>query len=428
MYMGEIMEYIKRIVDKEITDKLSIMGAIQIKGPKWCGKTTSAKRVAKSILEMQNPDLQDDYNELANTKPSLLLEGDKPRLIDEWQIAPKLWNAVRYSVDNIGLPNLYILTGSSTPTEDDTMHSGVGRFAFVTMKPMTLYESGDSNGKVSLSDILIGKRDIDGIKSELTYEKIAYLICRGGWPNALKLPEDRALEIAKNYVDVLCNSDISRVDGVRRDSNLAKAILKSYARQVSTIDSNQSLYEDVKSNYADVSERTIMDYMNTLKKLYIIEEIEAWNPNIRSKTAIRTSPKKSMIDPSLAVAVLGCSPKDIMLDIRTYGLLFENLVNRDLSVYVNSIGGTLKHYRDRYDLECDNVIHFDNGKYALIETKLGATRIKEAEEHLLTLEKLIIDNEPKIGKPEFMMIITGTDMAYTTENGILVVPIGCLKN
>ena len=422
------MEYINRIVDKEIEDKLSIMGAVVIKGPKWCGKTTSAKRIAKSVLEMQNPDLQDNYIELANTKPSLLLVGDKPRLIDEWQLAPKLWNAVRYSVDNIGEPNQYILTGSSTPIEDDSMHSGVGRFAFVTMKPMTLYESGESNGKISLSDILNGKRDIDGITSELTYERIAYVLCRGGWPNALKLPEDKNLEIAKSYLDVLCNSDISKVDGVKRDPSLARTILKSYARQISTIDSNQSLYDDVKANYSDISDKTIADYMNTLKKLYIIEEIEAWNPNIRSKTAIRTSPKKSMIDPSLAVAALSSSPEEIMLDIRTFGLLFENLVNRDLSVYVNSLGGNLKHYRDRYDLECDNVIQFNNGKYALVETKLGGTRIKEAEEHLLTLKKLIIENEPKIGEPEFLMIITGTDMAYTTENDVLVVPIGCLKD
>lgn len=422
------MEYIKRIIDEEIREKLSYTGAILIKGPKWCGKTTSAKQYAKSILEMQNPDLQDNYIELANTRPSLLLEGDKPRLIDEWQLAPKLWNAVRYAVDNVGEPNQYILTGSATPKEDNSMHSGVGRFAFVTMKPMTLYESSDSNGKISLSDLLVGKRDIDGIKTDLTYEKLAYVLCRGGWPNALKLPEKQALMIAKNYIDVLCDSDISRIDGIKRDPRLARAILKAYARQVSTINSNQSLFEDIKANYSDVSDKTIMDYLNVFKRLYIIEEIEAWSPNIRSKTAIRTSPKKSMIDPSLAVAALGCSEKDIMMDIRTYGLLFENLVNRDLGVYVNSLGGTIKHYRDRYDLECDNIIHFQDGRYALIETKLGGTRIKEAEEHLLTLRKLILDNETKIGEPEFMMIITGTDMAYTTENGILVVPIGCLKN
>ncbi len=422
------MKYINRIVDKEIKEKLSIMGAIYIKGPKWCGKTTSAKQIAKSILEMQNPDLQENYIQLANTKPSLLLEGEKPRLIDEWQLAPKLWNAVRYSVDNIGLPNQYILTGSATPTEDDTLHSGVGRFAFITMKTMTLFESGDSNGKISLKEILKGNKNIDGITTDLTYEKIAYVLCRGGWPNSINLEKEQALEIPKNYIDVLCSSDISKIDGVKRNPALARAILKSYARQISTIDSNQSLFEDVKANYTDISERTIIDYLDVLKKLYIIEEIEAWNPNIRSKTAIRTSPKKSMIDPSLAVAVLGCSPKEIMLDINTFGLLFENLVNRDLSVYVSSIGGTLKHYRDRYNLECDNVIHFNDGKYALIETKLGTTRIKEAEEHLLTLKKLILENEPKIGEPEFLMVITGTDMAYTTENGVMIVPIGCLKD
>lgn len=422
------MKYIKRIIDKEIEEKLSVMGAVLIKGPKWCGKTTSAKQIAKSVLEMQNPDLQENYIELANTKPSLLLEGDKPRLIDEWQLAPKLWNAVRYSVDKLALPGQYILTGSATPNEDDSLHSGVGRFAFVTMKPMTLYESSDSNGKISLSEILNGNRDIDGVKTDLDYEKIAYVLCRGGWPNSLKLDEKRALQVSKNYLDVLCSSDISRVDGVSRNPKLARAILKAYARQVSTIDSTKSLIDDVVSNHIDVSERTITDYLNVLRKLYIIEEIQAWNPNIRSKTAIRTSPKKSMIDPSLAVAALGVSPKELMLDIRTFGLLFENLVNRDLSVYVNSIGGSLKHYRDRYALECDNVLHFNDGRYALVETKLGGTRVDEAEKHLLELKTLIEDKNPKIGKPKFLMVITGTDMAYTTSNGVLVVPIGCLKN
>lgn len=422
------MDYIKRIVDEELENKLKITGAVLIKGPKWCGKTTSAKQIAKSVLEMQNPDLQENYLELASTRPSLLLEGEKPRLIDEWQLAPKLWNAVRYSVDNIGLPNQYILTGSATPVEDDSLHSGVGRFSILKMKPLTLYESGDSNGNISLRDILDGKRNIDGIKTDLNYEKIAHVLCRGGWPNSLKLDENLSLEVAKNYIDVLVNSDISRVDGVTRNPNLARIILKSYARQISTIDSDKALFDDVKANYSDVSDKTIIDYIDTLKKLYIIEEIEAWSPNIRSKTAIRTSPKKSMIDPSLAVAVLGCSPKELMMDIKTYGLLFENLVNRDLSVYVNSIGGILKHYRDRYDLECDNVICFDNGKYALVETKLGGNKIKEAEEHLNTLKKLIMKNEPKLKEPEFMMIITGTDMAYTTDSGVLVVPIGCLKN
>jgi predicted AAA+ superfamily ATPase len=422
------MRYIERVIDKEIQEKLSISGAIVIKGPKWCGKTTSAKQIAKSVLEMQNPDLHENYLELASTKPSLLLEGEKPRLIDEWQLAPKLWNAVRHSVDNTAEPSQYILTGSATPKEDDTLHSGTGRFAFITMKPMTLYESGESNGAVSLSDLLAGKTDIDGKKTDLTYEKIAHALCRGGWPNAIKLSNKSALKIPVNYLELLCESDISKIDGVRRNPTLARAILKSYARHVSTINTDKSLYEDIRANYSEVAERTIFDYIGTLKRLYVIEEIDAWNPNIRSKTSIRSAPKKSMVDPSLAVAALGCTPHELMLDAKTFGLLFENLVNRDLSVYVNSIGGSLKHYRDRFGLECDNTIHFHNGKYALVEVKLGGSRIKEAEEHLLKLRQLVIENEPKLGAPEFLMIITGTDLAYKTENGVLVVPIGCLKH
>ena len=245
------MQYIKRITDKEIEKKLRTSGAVVIRGPKWCGKTTSAKQYAKSILEMQNPDMTDNYVKIANVKPSLLLEGEKPRLIDEWQIAPKLWNAVRYAVDNSGDINQFILTGSATPVEDDTMHSGTGRFAFVNMKPLSLYESGESNGSISLKDIVEGKIDIDGKKSNLTYEDLAYVLCRGGWPNSLKMDRNDALEVAKNYIDALVNSDISRVDGVKRDPKLARFILKAYARQVATIGSNQALYEDVKVNFGD---------------------------------------------------------------------------------------------------------------------------------------------------------------------------------
>lgn len=422
------MEYVKRIVDDEIKEKLSCLGAVQIKGPKWCGKTTSAKRISSSVLEMQNPDLQDNYIELANIKPSLLLEGDKPRLIDEWQIAPKLWNAVRYSVDNSGLVNQFILTGSATPIDDDSLHSGVGRFGIVDMKPMTLYESGDSNGKISLKDLIDGKRNIDGIKTDLTYEKIAYVLCRGGWPNAINLSENMSQIIAKNYLNVLCDSDMSKVDGVKRDPFLARTILRAYARQVSTIDSDRALFDDIKANYADVSDVTIVNYMKVLKRLYIIEEIDAWNPNIRSKTSIRTSPKKSFVDPSIAVAALGCSQKELMLDPHTFGLLFENLVNRDLSVYARKSGGILKHYRDRYDLECDNTIHFEDGSYALVEIKLSGSKVKEAEQHLLQLKKLIDESKEVKVKPKLLMIITGTEMAYTTENDVLVVPIGCLKD
>lgn len=424
------MQYIKRIVDEELEEKLKYIGAVLIRGPKWCGKTTSAKRIAKSIVEMQNPELQDNYIEIADTRPSILLEGEKPRLIDEWQIAPKLWNAVRYSIDNINMPGQYILTGSATPIDDkdNNLHSGVGRFAFVDMKPLTLYESGESNGKISLKDIVEGKREIDGVTTDLVYEKIAYALCRGGWPSTLNLEKEIALKIAKDYVDVLCESDISKVDNIKKNPTLARTILKSYARLVSTIDSNQAIYADVRSNYADISDKTINSYLNALKKLFIIDEIEAWNPNIRSKTAIRTSPKKTMIDPSLAVAALGITPQELMLDINTFGLLFENLVNRDLSVYARKNGGKLKHYRDRYGLECDNVIHFEDGSYALVEIKLSGSRIKEAEEYLLHLKSLIEGSPNLKTKPLFLMIITASEMAYTTENGVLVVPIGCLKD
>ena len=421
------MSYIKRIIDKEICEKLSATGALVIKGPKWCGKTTSAKQVAKSILEMQDSDLHDNYLELANTKPSLLLEGEKPRLIDEWQVAPKLWNAVRHSVDKISKPAQYILTGSATPKDDDTLHTGTGRFAFVIMKPMSLYESGESTGSISLSELLAGKTEIDGLRTDLTYESIAHILCRGGWPSTIASGGSGVLKVAENYLDLLCESDVSKIDGVKRNPSLVKAILKSYARHVSTINSDKSLYEDIRANFSDVSDRTIIDYIDALKRLYIIEETEAWNPNIRSRTSIRSSPKKSLVDPSLAVAALGCSPEEIMLDAKTYGLLFENLVSRDLSVYVNSINGSLKHYRDRFGLECDNVAHFRNGKFALIEVKLSGSRIKEAEDHLMQLQKLIVENEPNLGVPAFLMIITGTDMAYTTENGVLIVPAGCLK-
>ena len=283
------MDYVKRIIDKEIKKKLAVMGAVVIKGPKWCGKTTSAKKISKSVIEMQNPEMAENYMELAATKPSLLLEGEKPRLIDEWQIAPTLWNAVRYDVDKTGRKGQYILTGSATPNDinDKYLHSGVGIFSFINMKPFSLYESNESNGKISLKDIFDKKVNIDGIRSELTYEKLAYALCRGGWPASLGLDEENALEISKSYIDVLCESDISKVDNVSRNPRLARTILRAYSRQISTIDSDKTLYEDVMSNYAEVTERTIIEYLHALERLYIIEEMDAWNPNIRSKTAIR---------------------------------------------------------------------------------------------------------------------------------------------
>lgn len=429
------INYKKRIIDKEIEKQLLTIGAIVIRGPKWCGKTTTAKQFSNSMISLQDPDNADRYKEIAENKVSILLKGEKPLLIDEWQEIPKIWNGVRYNIDEEGSVGQFILTGSSTLNEDELkkLHSGVGRFSFVNMRTMSLYESGDSNGSISLNDILNGKRDIDGKKTELTYEKISEVICRGGWPNSIYKPLDVALKIPQNYINTLVESDISRIDNVSRNSELMRTILKSYARNVSTINSDQLIINDVKANFGEVHENTILNYLNVLKKLYIIEEIPAWNPNIRSKTSIRTSPKKTFTDPSLATAVLNISPMELTLDPNTMGLLFENLVNRDLQVYANSIGGHLNHFRDRYGLECDNVIHFNNGKYALIEVKLGDRKIKEAEEHLLMMVKLINKyNEEheknKLQLPEFMMIITGDDMAYTTKNNIMIVPIGCLKD
>lgn len=429
------IEYRKRIIDKEIEEQLDTIGAIVIRGPKWCGKTTTSKQFSNSMISLQDPDNSDRYKEIAENKVATLLEGDKPRLIDEWQEIPKIWNGIRYNVDETGEIGQFILTGSSTPDEEKqkNLHSGVGRFALVDMRTMTLFESGDSNGSISLKDILDGKRNIDGKTTNLTYEKISEVLCRGGWPNVIDKKLDIALRTPKNYINTLVSSDISRIDNVSRNPELMRTILKSYARNVATINSDQTIIADVQANYGDVHANTIISYLNVLKKLYVIEEIPAWNPNIRSKTAIRTAPKKTFVEPSLATAVLNISPKDLTLDPNTFGLLFENLVNRDLQVYVNSIGGYLNHYRDRYGLECDNVVHFDNGKYALIEVKLGNKKIKEAEEHLLKFEELIKEyNEKnpnnKMDLPEFMMIITGNDMAYTTKEGILVVPVGCLKN
>lgn len=425
--------YKERIIDKQLSKQMNVAGAILIRGPKWCGKTTTCKQYAKSFIELQDEDIDDENSnalKLAELKPVLLLEGEKPRLIDEWQLAPNLWNTIRHSVDESGKKGEYLLTGSATPNEKNIMlHSGVGRFAFLDMKTMSLFESGESNGKISLSELLKGNRNIDGITSDITYERMAYLICRGGWPDIFNIKdEENALEISKNYIRAVCESDISKIDGVSRNPELARLILRAYARLDSTIESNKTLFDDVISNNNSVSDRTIIDYLSVLKKLYIIDEIPAWNPNIRSKTAIRSSSKKSLVDPSLAAALLGMSPKELMLDPNTYGLLFENLVDRDLSIYINSIGGTLNHYRDRYGLECDEVAYFDDGKYCLIESKIGSEKlIKEAEQHLLELKGLIEKNE-KLRKPEFLMIITNTKIAYTTENGILVVPIGCLKN
>lgn len=425
--------YIGRILDDEIKRKLKVTGSVVIKGPKWCGKTTSAKQFAKSIIDLQSIETKEKYKQIAENSIMLLLEGDKPRLIDEWQEIPQIWNAVRTDVDKQNKAGLYILTGSTTPIDEETkhLHSGVGRMSFIEMKPMTLFETGDSNGSISLKDIRDNKIKIHGQKSNINYERLAYLTCRGGWPSAVNMDEDVALDVSKEYVKALTESDISRVDGRVRNPDLAYNILSIYARHISTIDSDKTLFEDIRFNYGDVAESTLYDYMNVLKRLYVIDEVNSWNPNLRSKTSVRTSPKKGFVDPSIATAVLEISPKELALDPNTFGLLFENLVNRDLSVYTSKIGGYVKHYRDRAGLECDHVIHFNNGKYGLIQTKLGSSGIEQGIQKLREIRDLIKEKnkiKKTIKEPDFMMVINGYDIAYTTEDGIFIVPIGCLKD
>jgi len=423
------MAYLKRIVDNTIAEKLQLMGCVVVKGPKWCGKTTTSKQFAKSIIELQDPVEGNKYKEIAENNIKLLLEGENPRLIDEWQIIPNVWNAVRYDIDAKDGKGLYILTGSVTPNDEKTkgLHSGTGRMSFVTMYPMSLYESGDSNGTISLKDILEDNVDVNGQKSDISYERLAYLTCRGGWPSAVKMPDEtQSLQVASEYLDALCETDIENENNKNINPALTRAIIRAYSRLVCTIEADKTLYTDIKSIYGDVSDPTIMTYLKKLNRLYVTDEISAWNPNIISKTNVRTAPKKTLIDSSIACAALQCSPKELALDPISFGLLFENLADRDLRVYASEQGGFLRHYRDRYGLECDQVIHFNSGEYALIQTKLGTKKIKEATDKLIELRNKIKNNGKR--EPKFLMVLTGSDTAYTTKEGVLIVPIGCLKD
>ena len=423
------MAYIKRIIDKTIAEKLQVMGCVVVKGPKWCGKTTTSEQFAKSILELHDPVEGEKYKEIAENNIKLLLEGENPRLIDEWQLIPNIWNAIRYDVDKKDGKGLYILTGSVTPNDEATndLHSGTGRMSFVTMHPMSLYESGDSNGSISLNDILNNNVEVNGQKSSITYERLAYLTCRGGWPSAVKMADENlALKVAAEYLDALCETDINSEGKRSVNPLLTRAIIRAYSRLICTVEADKTLYNDIRSIYGDVSDPTIMTYLNKLNRLYVTDEINAWNPNIISKTNVRTAPKKALVDSSIACAALQCSPKELAMDPISFGLLFENLVDRDLKVYASNQGGFLRHYRDRYGLECDQVIHFSNGEYGLIQTKLGTKKVKEATEKLIELRDKIRANNKK--EPKFLMVVTGSDMAYTTKEGVLIVPVGCLKD
>ena len=421
--------YKNRIVDEVLKKKLQGKGAVLIQGPKWCGKTTTAEQISKSILYMAKPDEKEQNLTLSEINPGLLLQGEVPRLIDEWQIAPKLWDAIRYEIDHRNAEGQFILTGSSVPAKmNDVTHSGTGRFSWLLMRPMSLYESGESTGEVSLKDLFESSKKIEGINN-LDIEKIAYLICRGGWPRAIFMEEEIALEQAFDYYDAVVNRDISEADGISRNPERVKNLMRAYARNVGTQVSNDTLRKDIIANdSSSLDTDTVLSYVNALKKIFVIEEAPAWNPNLRSKTAIRTADTRYFVDPSIAVASLGIGPKDLINDLNTFGLLFETLCIRDLRIYAESIKGNVYHYRDANSLECDAVIHLRNGSYGLIEIKLGGdTLINEGAETLKKLESRI--DTTKMKKPAFLLVITAIGKyAYRREDGVYVVPIGCLKN
>ena len=422
--------YKPRLADKTLQRKLKGKGVVLIQGPKWCGKTTTAEQMAKSILYMSKPDDVKSNLIAADINPSKLLEGDIPRLIDEWQIAPKLWDAVRFEVDHRKGMGQFILTGSAVPPDDDEIfHTGTGRFAWIKMRPMSLFESGESSGEISLKAMfdqpeqILAENKIDDI------DKLAFLICRGGWPGAIDMEDEIALDQAFDYYDAVVNTDISRVDNVKRDSERAKRLMKSYARHQGTQTAYTVLRDDILANDAEnLTEDTVYSYTNALRKIFVIEDMPAWNPNLRSKTAIRTSDTRYFTDPSIATASLGLGPNDLVKDLNTMGLFFETMCIRDLRVYAESIDGEVYHYRDKTGLECDAVIHLRNGSFGLIEIKLGGDHlIEEGAENLKKFSKKI--DTSKMKAPSFMMVLTGTGKyAYRREDGVYVVPVGCLKD
>ena len=421
-------KYMTRIADKIIIDRLEAKGAILIEGPKWCGKTTTGKHFAKSVIEMDRPDLTKQYQQMAELNPSALLAGEVPHMIDEWQIAPNLWNAVRYEVDQRDEFGQFILTGSSVPiTLDSSMHTGTGRIGRMKMRPMSLYESKDSNGEVSLSALFKGEI-INGTDTH-DLESIAYLICRGGWPKAIDASEKVALRQAIDYYDAIVYNDVDRVGGIKKDSERMKKLLRSYARNISQQVSLELIREDILANDIEsFGQNTLYSYLDSLKKIFVIEDSPAWNPNLRSKTAIRTTDTRYFVDPSIASVSLGLGPQDLINDLNTMGLIFENLCIRDLRVYADSLDGQIYHYRDKTGLECDAVVHLRNGEYGLIEIKLGGdSLIEEGARSLLALSNKI--DTTKMKKPAFLMVLCGiAPFAYRRKDSVYVVPIGCLKD
>ena len=421
-------KYRARIADDNLKRKLEGKGAVLIEGPKWCGKTTTAEQLAASVLYMDDPERKQQNITMSEINPKRLLQGETPRLIDEWQLAPKLWDAICFEVDHRGELGQFVLTGSAVPPDTkEITHSGTGRFTWLTMRPMSIYESGDSSGDVSLKDLFDGV-PVDGC-SNLSFERLAFLVCRGGWPQAVDMRDEIALDQATDYLDAVIHSDINRVDNVQKNAEQVRRFMRSYARNQGSQTPNTVLAQDVAANDgAKIGDDTIGQYTSALRKIFVIEDMPAWNPNLRSKTAIRSSDTRYFVDPSIAVAALGIGPNDLINDLNTFGFLFETLCVRDLRVYADALNGSVYHYRDKDGQECDAVIHLRNGKYGLIEIKLGGDKlINEGVKSLKAMEAKI--DTGRMNNPSFLMVLTGTgDYAYRRPDGVYVVPIGALKN
>lgn len=427
--MPMIKNYRKRIADNILQRKLEGKGAVLIEGPKWCGKTTTAEQIANSVLYMDDPESKAQNITMAELNPKRLLKGNTPRLIDEWQLAPKLWDAIRFEIDHRGSLGQFVLTGSAVPPDTkDIAHSGTGRFTWLTMRPMSLFESGESTGEVSLKHLFTAPESIDG-ESQIDLDRLAFLVCRGGWPKAVDMRDEIALDQAFDYYDAVVHSDINRADGVTKNPERVKRLMRSYARHQGAQTANTILASDVRgSDGGSMDDETVATYVNALKKIFVIEDMPAWNPNLRSKTAIRSSDTRYYIDPSIAAAALGIGPQDLIADLKTFGFLFETMCVRDLRVFADALNGTVYHYRDKEGLECDAVVHLRNGSYGLIEIKLGGdTLIEEGVKTLTALTKKI--DTTKMNAPAFSMVLIGTgNYAYRRKDGIYVVPIGCLRD
>ena len=419
--------YIARIADKILAERLASSGAVLIEGPKWCGKTRTAAEISNSQLFMQDPDRTQSYLKAADTKPSLLLAGDTPRLLDEWQMAPVLWDAVRFAVDQRGQTGQFILTGSAVPQDNQVAHTGTGRISRMMMRPMSLYESGESNGTVSLRELFDGADDIEAF-SDLTIEQISELIVRGGWPASVCDTKKNSLRHSIDYVEAVINADVSRVDNIEKNTARVRALMRSLSRNISTVATIKTIRDDIAmgDNDESLSEKTISQYLNALDRIFVTENIPAWNPALRSKTAIRTSPKRQFTDPSIAAAVMRLTPARLLEDFNYFGFLFESLCDRDLRVYAEALDGEVFHYRDSSGLEADAVIALNDGRWAAIEIKLGSMEIEKAAKHLIELKNRI--NTDKMNEPSFLMVLTGEEFAYRRKDGVFVVPIGCLKD